>query len=119
MKQVCERNQRVFADKSLAIKACTDFAQPSQIMKIAYYMKEVKLGRLNWDQFVKLARESGHECTWVDFSKAPCLEPGFDVILSKMTDDLAHLGEPVSDFALKNFESFLENNPTILQIDPL
>lgn len=89
--------------------------------RIGYWMTEKKIRKLNFDEFEDMCRNAGMEILKLDLDR-PLDEQGpFDVILHKLTDQIARSEEgcQVAQKQIEGFQEYIARNPHTVVVDPI
>ncbi|XP_030761023.1 inositol-tetrakisphosphate 1-kinase-like isoform X2 [Sitophilus oryzae] len=89
--------------------------------RIAVWMSEKKLQKVNWQEFVSVSNKHGFELFKLDLNKNLEGQAPFCVLLHKLTDIIAsaNQGDLRSMEIITDVEKYLEQNPTVVVVDPI
>ncbi|KAI4463704.1 inositol-tetrakisphosphate 1-kinase [Holotrichia oblita] len=89
--------------------------------RIAYWMSDKKLQKINWKEFEKICMKYNFEIFKLDLNKSLESQGPFNVFLHKLTDIIAleNQGDPKSSHIIKAVECYISEHPSIIVIDPI
>ncbi|KAJ8932352.1 hypothetical protein NQ314_014719 [Rhamnusium bicolor] len=89
--------------------------------RIAVWMSEKKLQKLNWQEFETVCINHGFELFKLNLNKSLVSQEPFCVLLHKLTDIIAsaNQGDIRAFNKIHEVEKYISRNPTLVVIDPL
>lgn len=89
--------------------------------RIGYWMTEKKIRKLNFDEFEDMCRNAGMEILKLDLDRPLDDQGPFDVILHKLTDQIARSEEgcQVAQKQIEGFQEYIVRNPHTVVVDPI
>ncbi|XP_050298325.1 inositol-tetrakisphosphate 1-kinase-like isoform X2 [Anthonomus grandis grandis] len=89
--------------------------------RIAVWMSEKKLQKINWNELVAVCSKHGFEVFKLDLNRRLEEQGPFCVLLHKLTDIIASAsqGDIRSTEIINDVEAYLAENPSIMVLDPI
>ncbi|XP_031340666.1 inositol-tetrakisphosphate 1-kinase-like isoform X2 [Photinus pyralis] len=89
--------------------------------RIAYWVSEKKMKKLNWFEFEGVCNNFGYELFKLDLESDLESQGGFNVLLHKLTDTiaLANNGDEKCSNTIRLIETYISRHPELVVIDPI
>lgn len=96
-------------------------ALDAKVCRIGYWMSEKKIRKLDFEEFEELCRNAGMEILKLDLDQSLDDQGPFDVILHKLTDQIARSEEgcQVAQKQIERFQEYVARNPRTVVVDPI
>jgi inositol-1,3,4-trisphosphate 5/6-kinase/inositol-tetrakisphosphate 1-kinase len=89
--------------------------------RVGYWISEKKKKKLDFEEHRELFRNAGINLVLVDLKKSLESQGPFDLLIHKVTDIFAKAahGHESSEDAIENLETYIQNHPECVVLDPL
>jgi len=89
-------------------------------MRIGYYMSKSKAKKLDWDDFITLAKkEENTEVIPITLDNTLETQGPFDLLVHKVTDEIADKSNAQWQEKIKFLEEYIGRHPEVVEVDPL
>jgi len=95
-------------------------ANSNKNVRIGYYMSKGKAKKLDWDNFVKLAKEERNiDVVPIVLDDSLEGQGHFDLLVHKVTDEISDKDNASAQQKVRFLEEYLRNHPGVVEVDPL